>query len=62
MEELKKKDRRVCGNFGSNTMKRNGRLLIEFCNEQRYKIMNTFKSVKRKNSYSYKEDMEMDKV
>ena len=32
----------VCGDFGSNTMNRNGRLFTEFCNEQRYKIMNTF--------------------
>ena len=46
----------VCGNFGSNTMNRNGRLFTEFCNEQRYKIMNTFKSVKRKNNYSWKDD------
>ena len=46
----------VCGNFGSNTMNRNGRLFTEFCNEQRCKIMNTFKSVKRKNNYSWKGD------
>ena len=42
---------RVCGTFGSNTMNRNGRLFTEFCNEQSYKIMNTFKSVKSKNCW-----------
>ena len=46
----------VCGNFGSNTMNRNGRLFPEFCNEQRYTITNTFKSVKRKNNCSWKRD------
>ena len=31
----------VCGNFGSNTVNRNDRLVTEVCNEQRYKIVNT---------------------
>ena len=53
---------RVCGSFGSNTMKRNDRLLTEFCNEQRCKIMNTFKSVTRKNIIAQREIMEKDEV
>ena len=43
-------------------MNRNGRLLTEFCNEEKYKIMNTFKRVKKKISIAGREIMEKDKV